>query len=81
VNCDKFVRTFGNNILRWNARRGAQELLEAYQRYGVRVDDFEGSRYQRIAHLRKLIHEGQVDATLRPTDRFTTAAGSASEKA
>jgi nucleoside-diphosphate-sugar epimerase len=66
VNCDKFARTFGADILRWDARRGAAELLETYQRYGVRVDDFEGSRYQRIAHLRKLMHEGFVDRNLRP---------------
>ncbi|HEY0797526.1 MAG TPA: SDR family oxidoreductase [Candidatus Baltobacteraceae bacterium] len=67
VNCDKFARTFGDNILTWDARRGCAELLAAYKTIGATVADFEGTRYQRIAHLRMLLTEGLVDAKLRPT--------------
>jgi nucleoside-diphosphate-sugar epimerase len=66
VNCDKFARTFGADVIRWDARRGALELLEAYREVGATVADFEGTRYQRIAHIRMLLNEGLVDAALRP---------------
>lgn len=69
VNCDKFARTFGADIITWNAQQGASELLEAYQRVGISIDDFEGSRYQRIAHLLMLRNAALVDDTLRPSEK------------
>jgi nucleoside-diphosphate-sugar epimerase len=50
---------------RWNARRGAEELYAAYQRAGLAVEDYEGPRFKRIDHLKHLMAEGRVDATLR----------------
>ncbi|MEJ2601385.1 MAG: NAD(P)-dependent oxidoreductase [Anaerolineales bacterium] len=50
---------------RWNARKGAQELYEAYQKYGVKLDEFEGSRYKRIDHIKLLLKEGSLDNNLR----------------
>ncbi|NEO82489.1 MAG: NAD-dependent dehydratase, partial [Moorea sp. SIO4G3] len=38
----------------WNARRGAQELYQAYQTVGLTLEEFEGPRYQRIAHIKQL---------------------------
>lgn len=61
----KFAQTFPEYPLTWDARHGAQELLDAYQTYGLTVDDFEGPRYKRIAHLKQLINFGKVDAGLR----------------
>jgi nucleoside-diphosphate-sugar epimerase len=49
----------------WNARRGAQQLYEAYRRAGLTVEDFESQRYQRIDHLRHLMDSGRVDSTMR----------------
>ena len=49
----------------WNARRGAQELHEAYKKYGVKLEEFEGPKYKRIDHIKKLISEGKLDSTLR----------------
>jgi nucleoside-diphosphate-sugar epimerase len=49
----------------WNARRGAQELYEAYKRVGLKVEDFEGPRYKRIDHIQKLLAAARLDATLR----------------
>jgi nucleoside-diphosphate-sugar epimerase len=49
----------------WTARQGVRELHEAYRRYGLAVEDFEGPRYQRIDHLKRLLAENQVDHTLR----------------
>lgn len=50
---------------RWNARKGAQELYEAYQKYGVKLDEFEGPRYKRIDHIKLLLKEGYLDDALR----------------
>jgi len=52
----------------WDARRGAQELHEAYKKYGVKLDEFEGPKYKRIDHIKKLTSEGKLDSTLRWVD-------------
>lgn len=49
----------------WNARKGAQELYEAYQQAGITRDDFEGPRYKRIDTLMGLLRSGQINADLR----------------
>jgi nucleoside-diphosphate-sugar epimerase len=49
----------------WNARRGAEELYEAYRIAGLVIDDCEGPRFKRIDHLKQLIASRRVDATLR----------------
>ncbi len=66
VNCAKAEELLGF-VARWTVRRGAQELLEAYRTRGLSLTQFEGTRYQRLAHLRHLLAEG----TLRPDLRFT----------
>jgi nucleoside-diphosphate-sugar epimerase len=50
---------------RWNARKGAEELLESYRRVGLALEDFEGPRFKRIDHIKKLLGTGQLDGTLR----------------
>jgi nucleoside-diphosphate-sugar epimerase len=50
----------------WNARRGAAELYAAYRSAGLRLEDCEGARFNRIDHLKFLLATGRVDATLRP---------------
>jgi nucleoside-diphosphate-sugar epimerase len=49
----------------WTARRGAQELLAAYQQVGLTVDEFEGPRYKRIDHIRHLLRTNYLDGELR----------------
>jgi len=49
----------------WNARRGAEELYDAYRRGGLVIEDCEGPRFKRIDHLKHLLATEQVDATLR----------------
>jgi nucleoside-diphosphate-sugar epimerase/SAM-dependent methyltransferase len=67
VNCDKIARTLEYFQPQWDARKGARELYDAYRSAHLTTEDFEGCRYQRIAHLKHLINEKKVDATLRPT--------------
>jgi nucleoside-diphosphate-sugar epimerase len=49
----------------WNARAGAEELYQAYRSANLTLEDFEGSRYNRIAHVQQLIADGLLDGTLR----------------
>ncbi len=65
VDCSKIRRVLPSFEPQWNARRGAQELYQTYQKIGLTVDEFEGIRYKRIAHIRALIAEGAIDENLR----------------
>jgi nucleoside-diphosphate-sugar epimerase len=49
----------------WDAKRGAEELVEAYRRVGLTTADFEGDRFVRLRRLRSLLDEGAIDQTLR----------------
>jgi nucleoside-diphosphate-sugar epimerase len=72
VDCSKIQRVLPSFQPAWNARRGAEELYSTYQRIGLRVDDFEGVKYKRIAHIRHLIAEGILDTKLRRTAGMPT---------
>ena len=39
----------------WDARMGAEQLYKAYRASGVTLEEFEGPRYQRIGHIKKLL--------------------------
>lgn len=65
VNCDKIIRTLKDYQPRWTARMGAQELYEAYKKNGLKLEEFEGPRYQRIGHIRKLLKDKVIDEDLR----------------
>jgi len=49
----------------WNAKKGAAELYEAYKKHGITLEEFEGSRYSRIAHVRQLLADKVLDKKLR----------------
>lgn len=65
VNCDKLPRQIEAFRPRWTARLGASQLLEAYRRIGLTLEEFEGQKYQRIAHVRMLQAQGVLDDKLR----------------
>lgn len=65
VNCDKIQRILPDYKPQWSARRGAQELYEAYKNIGLQLDEFEGTRYKRLAQIKELIKTGNIDASLR----------------
>jgi nucleoside-diphosphate-sugar epimerase len=56
----------------WDARRGAEQLYEAYRASSLTLEEFEGPRYQRISHIKMLMAEGVIDGDLR---RLPSAAG------
>jgi nucleoside-diphosphate-sugar epimerase len=49
----------------WDARRGAEQLYEAYRASSLTLEEFEGPRYQRISHIKMLMAEGVIDGDLR----------------
>jgi nucleoside-diphosphate-sugar epimerase len=65
VDCSKISRLLPNFRPQWTAQRGAQELYEKYSEYGLRPEDFEGARYQRLAYLQSLMARGAIDSRLR----------------
>lgn len=67
VNCTKILGALPEFKPQWNARRGAEELYAAYQKIGLTLEEFEGERYKRIAHIQKLLTEGSLDNSLRWT--------------
>lgn len=64
VNCDKIYNTLDYKP-QWTARQGAQELYEAYNRVGLKLEEFEGPRYRRLKHIKSLMEAGRLDDTLR----------------
>jgi nucleoside-diphosphate-sugar epimerase len=64
VSCDKAADLLGFRTT-WTAREGAKELYRAYQQVGLDLAEFEGSRYQRLAHIKRLLEDGLLDAGLR----------------
>jgi nucleoside-diphosphate-sugar epimerase len=65
VSFDKIARALPAFRPKWEARRGAQQLYEAYSLSKLTLEEFEGPRYQRIAHIKKLIADGIVNRELR----------------
>jgi len=68
VNCDRIARILPDYEPQWTVRRGVEQLYGAFCRTGLTLEDFEGPRFQRIAHVRQLIDMGELDALLRWTD-------------
>lgn len=65
VDCSKISRMLPNFRPQWTALRGARELYEKYRTYGLRMEDFEGARYQRLTYLQSLMARGAIDSSLR----------------
>jgi nucleoside-diphosphate-sugar epimerase len=67
VNCDKISRVLPGFRAQWTARRGAQELYDAYRAVGLTAADIEQGRYTRITQIQKLKQVGKLDGLLRKT--------------
>jgi len=65
VDFGKIARLLPDFKPQWNARRGAEELLTAYQKYGLKLEEFEGPKYKRIDHIKQLMSTGHLDGNLR----------------
>src|SRR5262249_4674338 len=65
VDFSKFVLTFPGFEYAWTVRSGARELVDAYERVDLTLEEFEGDAYSRINRLRRLLDEGLLDKDLR----------------
>lgn len=65
VDCSKLPNTLPDFKPQWNVRKGANELYQAYQKTGLTLEEFEGDKYQRIGHIRRLMGTGKLDENLR----------------
>jgi nucleoside-diphosphate-sugar epimerase len=68
VDCNRIARVLHNFKPQWTARRGIEQLYEEYKRIGLTLEEFEGPKFMRIAHVKSLIKEGVLDETLRWRD-------------
>jgi nucleoside-diphosphate-sugar epimerase len=65
VDGSKIAATLPAFAPQWTVRTGAEQLYEAFSRYPVTVEDFEGWRYRRIGQLKRLLDLGELTPDLR----------------
>lgn len=66
VSGDKFARRFPDAAPRITVREAVEELLDAFRALPPKPEEFEGPRYQRLAHLEAGVAAGRITADLRP---------------
>jgi nucleoside-diphosphate-sugar epimerase len=73
VDCSKIAKTLPDFQPQWDARKGAVDLHETYKKVGLTLEEFEGTKYQRIAHIKYLISNELLDGELRwQKEKLTT---------
>lgn len=65
VSCEKIRKIVPSFKPQWNARKGAQELYEAYRAAGLTADDVQRGRFTRMVQIQRLLDNKKVDASLR----------------
>lgn len=65
VDFTKIFKLLPGYAPKWNARRGAQQLHQAYQAFGLTKQDFEGRKFIRLNQLRHLLDAERLDESLR----------------
>jgi len=76
VTCEKIKRQLPGFRPQWTARKGAQELFDAYRAAGLTREEVESGRYFRIVNIQRLLKSGQLDKSLQWTaDRDLAPAG------
>jgi len=65
VNCSKIENTLPGYNPQWTARKGVEELYEAYKKVGLKLEEFEGPRYRRLKHIKALMADGRLSENLR----------------
>jgi len=67
VSCDKITKQLSGYKPQWTVATGIQELADAFSSEIVLESEFEGPRFNRLAHLRQQIDDGKLNSRLRPT--------------
>lgn len=64
VSCERIQSELGYRV-GWDVPHAVVQLREAFERRPVTVEEFEGARYSRIAHIRERVARGELDDDLR----------------
>lgn len=73
VTCEKIKRQLPGFRPQWTAKKGAQELYDAYRQVGLTRQDLEGGRYFRIVNIQRLLDSGKLDKALHWTEQMAPA--------
>jgi nucleoside-diphosphate-sugar epimerase len=73
VSFDKINRVLPAFRPEWTARKGAQELYDAYRSVGLTAADLESGRYVRISEILRLQKAGRLNGRLRWSRRQAAA--------
>ncbi len=65
VDCNNISRVLHEFKPQWTARRGVEQLYDTYKKESLTLEEFEGEKFQRIAHVKKLVSEGRLNDDLR----------------
>ena len=65
VDFDKIADILPGYKPEWTTHLGAKQLYDAFKKFALTREDFEGSRYKRIAHLEDSVNRGILDKNLR----------------
>lgn len=65
VDCSKIERALLSFQPQWDARKGAQELADAYRKAGLTEAEFLGPQFTRLSRIQQLQAEGRIDEQLR----------------
>ncbi len=65
VTCEKIRRAVPGFQPQWTARKGAQELYDAYRAVSLSPEDVERGRYIRMRRIQSLLKSGDLKSSLR----------------
>jgi nucleoside-diphosphate-sugar epimerase len=65
VTCEKIRSLVPGFRPEWTARKGAQELYDAYRAIGLTSEDVESGRYIRMRRIQSLLETGTLKSSLR----------------
>ncbi|EDY85073.1 3-beta hydroxysteroid dehydrogenase/isomerase family [Verrucomicrobiia bacterium DG1235] len=65
VSFEKAMNTLKHYKPKWTVRKGVEQCYETYQKHAVTLEEFEGPKYQRLAHIKMLIANGVIDNSLQ----------------
>jgi len=65
VDCNYISRKLHGFKPQWTCRRGVEQLLDAYRASNITLEEFEGERFKRIAHIKRRIDEGSLSDDLK----------------
>ncbi|ARU16712.1 NAD-dependent epimerase/dehydratase family protein [Croceicoccus marinus] len=73
VRCDHVRRVLPGWHPRWTCREGIAQLLDLYAAQGLAGTEFDGPRYDRMAHLRHRVATGTADRDFYPVEQKIAA--------